>query len=214
MKALTTLKSAINQSSFVGIIALVSLLPVLIPNLALAAELQTSGTQALVFEINTTLQNQNTLTLQQAAQKDPLTVDLKNYLADHNSPLAEYTPNLLTHDNWKMILAISFVESNMGQHHYYFNSSGIGGQQYLRKYNNYGEWIDDMSTLLDTRYNGWTLDKMNGVYVQPKSFNWGMGSKKVLAELTVLEKNANDERTTIAQTATVNANPELATILK
>jgi hypothetical protein len=53
MKALLTLKSAIDQSSFVGIIALALLTPVLFPQLASAAALQTSEqSSAQVFEIN------------------------------------------------------------------------------------------------------------------------------------------------------------------
>lgn len=214
MKALSTLKSAIDQSSFVGIIALVLLTPVFFPQLALAAELQTLGQQALVFKINAPLQNQNSIVLQQIVQADPLATNLKAYLENNHSPLADYTTELLSKSNWQKIVAISFVESNMCVHHYYYNCSGIGGQEYLRKYKNFGEWIDDMSTLLDTRYNGWSLDKMNGVYVQPKSYNWGLGSKKVLADLAVLEQTSEAQRTVIAQTATNTVNSDLAILTK
>jgi hypothetical protein len=225
MKALLTLKSAIDQSSFVGIIALVLLLPVLRPDLASAAALQTSEHKAQVFEINvsdsslldsTPKQNngQNSITLNAIQSADPLTVNLQAFLQDNNSPLQGYTKELLAHENWKTIIAISFVESNMCVHNYYYNCSGIGGQEYLRKYNNYGEWIDDMSNVLATRYNGWTLEKMDGVYVQPYSYNWKAGSTKILFQLTELENFSNAERTEIAQAnaVTEQSNRELATI--
>jgi hypothetical protein len=226
MKALSTLKSAIDHSSFVGIIALILLIPVLQPQLASAAALQTSGqSTAQIFEINVSdsslldsapKQNnlQNSITFNDIQAVDPLTVNLQAFLQDNNSPLQGYTSQLLSHDNWKTILAISFVESNMCIHDYRYNCSGIGGQEYLRKYNDFGEWIDDMSSILATRYNGWTLDKMNGVYVQPKSVNWAFGSKKIFAQLTELENFSNLERSEIARTSAVTeqSNRELATI--
>jgi hypothetical protein len=227
MKALTTLKSAISQSSSLGIIALLSLLPVFVPNIALGAELQTQGNQSQIFKINITdssllnpnpnnNQNplQNSININDVQQADPLTVDLQAYLQDHNSPLQSYAAQLAQLPNWKTIVAISFVESNMCVHSYYYNCSGIGGQEYLRKYNNYGEWINDMSSILAQRYNGWTLDKMDGVYVQPYSANWKLGSKKVFNELTDLENTANQQRIAIAQNsvATSTNNLQLATI--
>jgi hypothetical protein len=223
MKALSNLKSAINQGSMIGVIALISLLPVILPQIALAAELQASDQSAQVFEIKITNpsllnpnqnNNQTSLTLNTIQQADPLTVDLQNYLQDHNSPLQGYTTQLLSKDNWPKIVAISFVESNMCQHSYYYNCSGIGGQEYLRKYNNYGEWIDDMSSILNQRYNGWTLDKMDGVYVQPYSANWKLGSKTILAQLTALQANANAQRIAMAQAsvAATSSNLQLATI--
>jgi len=221
MKALSTLKSALDQGALIGITALVLLAPVFYPQLALAAEAQALGQQNQVFEIkvtnpnsiNTNTQSQS-LTLNDIQQADPLFVSLQNYLQDNGSPLQAYTGQLLSHDNWKTIVAISFVESNMCVHNYYYNCSGIGGQQYLRKYNNYGEWIDDMSNVLATRYNGWSLDKMDGVYVQPYSVNWKLGSKKVYAQLTALEQSADAARTQLAQqsAAQSQSNQDLATI--
>jgi hypothetical protein len=200
MKALFRLKSAFNQRSLASLAALIIIAPLACPKLVSAAGAQTSGPSALVFDIKSALQNQNSLSYQQILEKDPLTTDLQDYLVSYNSPLADYTDQLLSKDNWKTLLAISFVESNMGIHHYYFNSSGIGGQQYLRRYKNYGEWIDDMSQLLDSRYSGWTLDKMNCIYVQPCSKNWAYGSKKIFAELTDLETQAQTERLALTST--------------
>lgn len=215
MKALSTLKSAINQSSFAfGIIALVVIVPLVYPAAIIkAAELQTLGqTKAAVFEINVsspdllnpapkqnTNNNQNSLTMDEIKQADPLTTSLQAYLENHNSPLKDYTSQLLTHGNWKTLLAISFVESNMCIHNLRYNCSGIGGPGHFRQYKDFGDWVNDMSNLLDTHYNGWTLDKMNGTYVQPKSTNWAYGSKKILAELNLLEQQAESQRRDLAQ---------------
>lgn len=220
MKALSTLKSAINQSSLFAVTALIFTAPLVFPQIVMAAGtgLQTSGQPALVFQINDPAaiqtQIQSSLSYEQTVKQDPEFQALETYLNNHNSPLANYTVDLLQHDNWKTVVAISFVESNMCVHHYYYNCSGIGGQAYLRKYSGFDGWIDDMSSLLDKRYQGWSFDKMNGVYVQPKSPNWAMGAKKIYAELTTLEQQAASQRqqTILAakSVAPVTTFPELA----
>ncbi len=220
MKALSNLKLVLDQSVLLGIMALVLLTPMLYPQLAMA---DTSGQSAAIFKINVADANllnpnpntdQNSLNINTVQQADPLTVNLQAYLQARDSPLANYVPQLITKDNWPMVISISFVESDMCQRNLYYNCSGIGGQQYLRKYNNFGEWINDMSTLLDTRYNGWSLDKMDGVYVQPYSSNWRYGSKKILAELTQIQQTSDQQRVAMAQSsiATATANQQLATI--
>jgi hypothetical protein len=222
MKALITLKSAIDHSSFVGIIALVLLAPMLQPQLASAAALQTSGqSPAQIFKINVSdssvldsAPKQNSITLNDIQATDPLAVNLQAFLQDNNSPLQSYVPQLLEHDNWKTIIAISFVESNMCVHNLRFNCSGIGGPGHFRQYSDFGGWIDDMGDLLATRYSGWTLEKMDGVYVQPYSANWVLGSKKIHAQLTQLEKLSDSQRTDMANanSLTEQSNRELATI--
>jgi len=222
MKALITLKSAIDHSSFVGIIALVLLAPMLQPQLASAAALQTSGqSPAQIFKINVSdssvldsAPKQNSITLNDIQATDPLAVNLQAFLQDNNSPLQSYVPQLLEHDNWKTIIAISFVESNMCVHNLRYNCSGIGGPGHFRQYSDFGGWIDDMGDLLATRYGGWTLEKMDGVYVQPYSANWVLGSKKIHAQLTELEKLSNSQRIDMANanSLTEQSNRELATI--
>jgi len=208
MKALSTLRSAIDKSSF-GIIALVLLTPVIFPRLAHAAEPQPLESQAylqikitdagLINQTPKSNDNPQSLSIDTVTQSDPLTIALHDYLVDHNSPLADYTGQLLSHDNWKTVIAISFVESNMCQHNLNYNCSGIGGPGHFYAFDDFGGWIDCMSNLLTNHYNGWSLDKMNGVYVQPKSTNWAYGSKKILAQLTDLEQQADSQRRDLAQ---------------
>jgi hypothetical protein len=111
---------------------------------------------------------------------------IKEYLSNKNSPFAEDDAALtaLAHaKNMKLILAISFVESNFGQHCYYHNCSGIGGSvPNLKKYESYAAWVADFDNLLDVRYHGLSIDKFVGLYVQPGSPNWLYGVQRVLRE--------------------------------
>src|SRR3989344_78785 len=111
---------------------------------------------------------------------------LQTYLAGKNSPFADDDKTLTAlaeAKNMKLIVAISFVESNFGKHCYYFNCSGIGGSvPNLRKYKSYAEWVLDFDKLLEGRYKNLPVEKFIGLYVQPGSPNWINGVKKVLSE--------------------------------
>lgn len=231
MKALLTLKSAINQSSVIGFITLVTLVPVIYPETSLAANsLQTQGEKSLVFQIkdpNLIQQNQNLSALSYAAlaNQDPLVIKLRDYLEQHNSPLAEYAAEMVQNPNWEKALAISNVESNMGIHCYDNNCSGIGvkpGHPSWRKYSTKLEWFRDLCELLEQplykdRFN--TFEKMRGVYVQPGSASWVYGAKKTYAELMILEKDAEEQRIAQSQNAGLQqvsqiTFPELAMLTK
>jgi hypothetical protein len=111
---------------------------------------------------------------------------LESYLSAKDSPLAAYASTIAEQKHWQLILAISFAESGLGKHCPNNNCSGIGvapGHQLWRAYPSFKEWIEDFNQLLDTRYQGWTLERMNGVYVQPKNPNWLLATKQVLEEL-------------------------------
>ena len=209
MKALSTLKSAINQSSTLAFIALITIVPMLYPELGIAAELQTSGQQpAVVFQINNPSvldsQNQKSINFQQITNTDPLVVKVKEYLEDHDSPLADSAAYIVTEENWERALAISFVESNMcrftpkyyakGKVQESYNCSGIGGDNYKR-YTSYEDWFADMNDLLSKpNYTNRPIEKFIGYYVVPGSRNWLNGVKKTEADLNVLEAQASQER--------------------
>jgi hypothetical protein len=215
MKALLALKTAINHSSITGFIALIILAPLVFP-----AAAQASGESAVIFKINTDLQNQNSITYSQIATSDPLVVKLKEYLEDKQSPLADYADQIVTFTNWKRALAISLVESNMcrftpkyaskGQTMESYNCSGIGGDS-LRRYDSYMGWLTDMDSLLSQdNYSSRPIEKFIGYYVQPGSRAWLYGAKKTEAELTELQRQANDERVaqiTNQQVALANPSP-------
>lgn len=159
---------------------------------------ETGQEKDLIFEINSDqikiLENQNSLKNQIAIENTHKKVNLlREYLEKKNAPLADYTEILLAQEDWKMILAISNAESNMGKRCYHYNCSGIyarydRGYAGLKKYENYAQWIVDLQALLDRRYEGWSLDRMNGVYVHPRSANWYKATTKIHKELTELEK--------------------------
>lgn len=225
MKALSTLKSAINQGSHIGIIALVSLLPVILPFKALAAELQTSGQPAQIFEIkvsDSTLLDQspkqntteNSLSIQTITENDPLVVKLKQFLADNNSPLGDYAAEIVQQPQWQRALAISYVESHMGRDCFNNNCSGMGGApgtSTWRKYSTKLDWFIDLTNLLEKpvykeKYT--TFQKMKGVYVQPGSMAWVNGATKKYNDLMALTSEAEAESRSLAQ----SHNTELAAL--
>ncbi len=110
---------------------------------------------------------------------------LRDYLAIQKSPLAEddaALDALLRARNMKMILAISFVESNMCKKQIYNNCSGIGGSK-IRQYPDFSGWVDDFDDLLERRYKDLPVEKFLGYYVQPGSQNWVDGVYQILGDL-------------------------------
>lgn len=177
-------------------IALFSLIAWHMP--ASAAHAQTPDLQnSLTFEIKS--QNQKTLSLvdqpQLVAKIDMEVALVKSYLQSKNSPFANYTEILLAQDDWKVILAVSNSESTLGQHCYVNNCSGIFGNKGLRTYSSIPDWIVDMQNLINKRYKGWTLDKMDGIYVQPRSSNWIEASSQVYKDLSKIEDQVNNSQT-------------------
>ncbi|GAC1412856.1 MAG: hypothetical protein NVSMB66_3200 [Candidatus Doudnabacteria bacterium] len=158
---------------------------------------------SLVFEVKTDIpasilnpQNQNPKNKKLSLEKQSKM--LREYLEKKGSPLAEYTDVLLAQKDWKTILAISNAESTLGKHCYYNNCSGIYGrydQGYagLKRYQTKADWIVDLQTLLSKRYSGWSLDKMNGIYVYPRSTSWIRATKAVYTQLDKIEKQFPQE---------------------
>ncbi len=122
---------------------------------------------------------------------DKLKAQLKEYLTSKKSPFAQDDATLTAlaqAKNMKMIIAISFVESNFGKHCYYYNCSGIGGSvPGLRKYESYAAWVQDFDSLLERRYKDLPVEKFIGLYVQPGSPNWLRGVRQVLEDFRKLE---------------------------
>src|SRR6185436_7069814 len=122
MNALFTLKSAINRSTIAAMIALVTIAPMAYPKMVLASQLQTKGQdQPVVFEIKDltvltpkqNIHNSNTfLSYHEAISNDPYVIKLTAYLQKHNSPMAQYAPQIIQQPQWQRALAISWVESN------------------------------------------------------------------------------------------------------
>jgi len=204
--SLNALKSA--KGKVAVLIALTSLVATLNPATTKAATAQTLGQDnSLVFNIKTMFvasaadtnstdsQNQNSQISKENAEKKAQL--LQAYLESKNSPLADYAGILMAQQDWKTILAISNAESTLGQHCYYNNCSGIYGTygigySGLKRYETKADWIVDLQSLLSKRYEGWTLDQMNGIYVYPKSSTWIRATKQVYNDLTNLENQFPD----------------------
>jgi hypothetical protein len=120
-----------------------------------------------------------------AAAQDQLEarkIKLHQFLSNRNSPLEAQADLIAEQAHWKLILAISFAESTLGQKCYAFNCSGIGGSQ-IRGYKSFDNWILDFNRLLEKRYKDRTLEQMCGVYVQPCNPNWLLATKQILSAL-------------------------------
>lgn len=163
-----------------------------------------------VFEIKSTisitdLEKQKEMQLQQQAEFakiDRKVSIVRQYLADHGSPLQDYTEYLMAQDDWKTIIAISNSESNMCLHYKWNNCWGVGGASGLVAYKSMPEAIVAMQNLIDKRYKGMTLNQMDGVYVQPRSDNWLAASSRVYNDLSELEKQFDTDDSTVQSAST------------
>ena len=192
---------------FIGVLA--SLVFWIYPESQLLAysEQPAGQNKALVFEIknSTTIADNNFLSLNEVVQNDPLAKNLKNYLENLGSPLAQYSEDIVQLPQWQRALAISWVESNMGIHCYNNNCSGIGGapgDRTWRKYPTQLDWFKDMTLLLEKplyKEKLITFKQMRGVYVKPGSANWVYGAQNKFDELTELTEQSEQERQTLAQ---------------
>ncbi len=175
------------------LIALFSLVVGFTPATMKAHAQSVAQDSSIIFEVKTktdSLLNPENKISQENTQKKIALV--QKYLESRNAPLADYTAILLAQQDWKTILAISNAESNMGKRCYYNNCSGIYGRYDrgyagLKKYETKADWIVDLQRLLDKRYEGWTLEKMNGTYVYPRSDNWIRATKSVYNDLSKIE---------------------------
>ncbi len=111
---------------------------------------------------------------------------LKIYLESKQSPLVNIVDTLAELKHWKLVLAISNSESSLGKRCHSNNCSGIGvepGHPLWREYKTKADWAKDLDKLLERRYKNWTLEEMNGVYVQPGSKNWILAARQILEEM-------------------------------
>src|SRR4051812_20555627 len=109
MKALFTLPPATKR--LLVWFSLVSVANMFFPHLSLAADLQANGQdRPLVFEvknpnINTQENQTSSLDYNNLLKNDPLVIGLRKYLADNNSPLADYAEEIVQQPQWQRALA-------------------------------------------------------------------------------------------------------------
>ena len=123
----------------------------------------------------------------QPAEDPPSTEQkLEAYLKTKDSPLAEHTEKILEQKHWKLIVAISRIESQHCKIQKGFNCWGIGGDSAYRIYENYDEAIQDANDLIEhwQQKGKWlTPEEMNCSYVVPCNQNWVDVTKAELANI-------------------------------
>ena len=123
------------------------------------------------------------------AQSPPhqqLNVRIKDYLDSKNSPLAGETDLLLRQEHWKLLIAISAIESQFCLRQISWNCWGIGGDENYRHYESISLAVIDANNLIESwqqRGRWLTVEDMNGHYVVPVNPNWVNVVNKVLKEL-------------------------------
>ena len=116
---------------------------------------------------------------------------IRTFLESKKSPLADHTEYLLQQSNWKMLIAISAIESQYCKRKIDFNCWGIGGDSNYRHYSGYPAAIKDAQELLEKWHNKgrWlTVDDMNCSYVQPCNKNWVAVVNSILNQIEVALK--------------------------
>ena len=116
---------------------------------------------------------------------------IKSYLEGKKSPLAEKTDYLLTKKHWKLLIAISAIESQWCTRKLYLNCWGIGGDYAYRRYATLEEGIDDADALI-SRWQAkgkWlTVESMNGSYVVPRNPTWVRTVNSVIKDLNAIAR--------------------------
>lgn len=128
------------------------------------------------------------LSLPVAEKKDNTDQLLREYLLSKGSPLAEHVDTLLKQKHWRLLVAISAIESQYCKRQLGFNCWGIGGNGDYRKYKGYDEAIIDANELIvwwQARGRWLTIEDMNCNYVVPCNPNWVNVVNKTLDDLEI-----------------------------
>lgn len=129
------------------------------------------------------------------AQQMELNSQVRGFLESKKSPLAQETDYLLTQKHWKLLIAISAIESQYCTKQLGWNCWGIGGDSAYRHYSSIIEGIKDANDLIERwqKKGRWlTVDDMNCHYVQPCNPNWVRVVNKVLKQLDSYERPIED----------------------
>ena len=121
--------------------------------------------------------------------EETLAEKIEKYLAEKKSPLAEYSEALAGQKHWRLIIAISHIESGWCKKGTAHNCWGIKGSSGYRKYAGYEEAITDANRVIEKQQERgrWlTVDDMNGSYNQPGSPNWAKVVKGTIRELETI----------------------------
>lgn len=117
--------------------------------------------------------------------KDPRVELLKEYLLSKRSPMSPHAENLLQHYHYRLIIGISFAESNFCKHQIRpHNCWGIGGG-WPESYPTYEAAFTRANQLIQRYHdNGMTTPKlMRSTWVGWKNDNWIIAVEQAIDEL-------------------------------
>lgn len=126
--------------------------------------------------------------VEEAPELAPL---IQAYLQAKDSPLAPEIETLLKQKHWKLLIAISAIESQYCKRQLGFNCWGIGGDNAYRQYSSVREAIVDANDLIERwqqRGRWHTVEDMNCHYVVPCNPNWVYVVTNVLKKMDDLER--------------------------
>ena len=142
------------------------------------------------------------LRIKNLQKKIYLTENLRTYLQNYNSPLAEYAHVLVELKNWKKIIALSNAESTMCRRYPVSTANcwGVGGANMWDMGDNLGEGVKSMDHFLrnyptrsKVKYDLMPFEHMNGFYKQPAADHWVVNNKVIYDELVELEQEVNEK---------------------
>lgn len=120
----------------------------------------------------------------------PLNEQVTEFLESKDSPLSSHTSTLLEQEHWKLIVAISAIESSYCKRQRGYNCWGItDASGAYKSYASFDEAIVDANELI-TRWQArgkWlSISDMDGHYVVPSNPNWVRVVTSVLSALNQL----------------------------
>lgn len=191
-------------------VLLVSMLSIIFPHETFAHEAEKYYSPIIVFEAGDHTQYIDELTesisfqyrhetaVQKLQRQLKLNQELKRYLEEKRSPLAEYSSVLIQQKNWKKIIALSNAESTLCRRYIEATANcwGVGGSDLWDMGENLGEGVVAMNHFLNTsprlskiKYSQMNFEQMNGLYKQPPGDHWVYNNLQIYNELTALEKS-------------------------
>lgn len=111
---------------------------------------------------------------------------VRTFLVEKGSPLADDTEFLMSQPHWRLLIAISAIESQYCKRQLGNNCWGIGGDSNYRHYPSFQAAIQDANDLItywQSKGRWLTVEDMNCHYVVPCNENWVRVVKSVLASL-------------------------------
>ena len=111
----------------------------------------------------------------QEQEATQLNTRLREFLESKQSPLVPDTEFILELKHWKLLIAVSAIESQYCKRQLGYNCWGIGGDEHYRYYSSFRTAAVDTNDLIEDwqKKGKWlTVEAMNCSYVVPCSENW------------------------------------------